>query len=193
MTAFDRFDKFKTERENIFPGQDSLRNHILDKADVIYVDDPSDFSVLKDCNATTRFVWLVAKDIDIYPSFPWYYQPKKLAITKFPYVFHKSRKIKSYNKVILVPNDAHEIEYESIEEKYICGHYDPYKGKDRFDIFYIGKDKQSLNRLTKRDLDVQVVESFAQAKEQCFTDMFWIVYDDTMVRSTFKFSYSPMF
>ena len=191
MTAFDRFDKFKTERENIFPGQDSLRNHILDKADVIYVDDPSDFSVLKDCNATTRFVWLVAKDIDIYPSFPWYYQPKKLAITKFPYVFHKSRKIKSYNKVILVPNDAHEIEYESIEEKYICGHYDPYKGKDRFDIFYIGKDKQSLNRLTKRDLDVQVVESFAQAKEQCFTDMFWIVYDDTMVRSTFKFSYSP--
>ena len=39
--------------------------------------------------------------------------------------------------------------------------------------------------------ELQVVETFEQAQKRSNTDMFWLVYDDIMIRDTFKFSYVP--
>lgn len=190
MNAFDKFQRLNVNTKGLFPGQDALKNHILNKADVIYVDDVNDYSVLES-HKGSKFVWLVDKSINIYPSFPWYYSPEEKCIYKFPYVYKESRKVKTYDLVQLVPADAHKNKYDVVEEKYICGHYDPYKGKDLFDIFYIGEDKTVLRNLEERGFIVQVVENFAQARAQSFTDMFWVVYDDTEIRETFKFSYKP--
>lgn len=191
-TAFSRFDNLKST-PGLFPGQDSLKNHFLPKWDVFYVDDPTDYSILKEKEneITTKYVWLIKKGIEIYPSFPWYYMPNQLATFKFPYVFEKSREVKSYDLVRLVSRDAHWNRFIEIEEKYIAGHYSPYKGQEKFDIFYIGEDKTVHNNLIERGFKVQSVDTVEQAREQSFTDMFWIVYDDTVVRDTFKFSYKP--
>ena len=190
MTAFNKFARFENSA-TVFPGQDSLKNHILKKADILYVDDPTDYSVLENNeNITTDYVWLVRKGLETYPSFPWYYNPSKLAIFKFPYVFEQSRKVKSYDEVVLVPKNAYNKTYEVIEEKYICGHYTPYKGHEKFDIFYVGKDTEQFDKI-KQKHNIQIVETFEQAKERSFTDMFWVVYDDTILRDTFKFSYKP--
>lgn len=190
MKAFSKFS-LAEKTSSIFPGQDSLKNHILNKADILYVDDPTDYSILQNNNEiTTDYVWLVRKGIEIYPSFPWYYNPTQLAVFKFPYVFEESRKIKSYDEVRLVPRNAHNNNFLEIEEKYICGHYSPYKGQDKFDIFYIGKDTEQFEKI-KKNHNIQIVDSFQQAQEQSFTDMFWAVYDDTLLRDTFKFSYKP--
>ena len=141
MKAIDRFERLNVQTTTMFPGQDSLKNHILNKADILYVDNPTDFSVLETYTGNSKFVWLVDKNIITYASFPWYYKPSNNSIYKFPYVFDKSRKVKTFDSVVLVPIDAHTVEYEVVHENYIAGHYDPYNGKDKFDIFYIGKDK----------------------------------------------------
>ena len=167
MKAFSKFS-LAEKTSSIFPGQDSLKNHILNKADILYVDDPTDYSILQNNNEiTTDYVWLVRKGIEIYPSFPWYYNPTQLAVFKFPYVFEESRKIKSYDEVRLVPRNAHNNNFLEIEEKYICGHYSPYKGQDKFDIFYIGKDTEQFEKI-KKNHNIQIVDSFQQAQEQSF-------------------------
>lgn len=191
MKAIDRFERLNVQTTTMFPGQDSLKNHILNKADILYVDNPTDFSVLETYTGNSKFVWLVDKNITTYASFPWYYNPNENNIYKFPYVYNESRKVKTFDSVVLVPVDAHTVEYNIVHENYIAGHYDPYNGKDKFDIFYIGEDKTVLEKLEARGFDLQVVETYEQAQQQSFTDMFWIVYDDTDVRDTFKFSYKP--
>lgn len=192
MTVFDTFSKFDNgKNKQLFPGQNALKNHILQQAPKVYVDDVTDLSVLETVETQSPFVWLVNKNINVYPGFPWYYNPEVKQIYKFPYVYKDSKKVKTYENVALVPTDAHKKEYEVKKEKYICGHYDPYKGKEKFDIFYIGEDKTVLESLEQRGFDIQVVYDFKQAQEQSFTDLFWIVYDDTEIRDTFKFSYKP--
>ena len=192
MTAFDRFNKLQ-QKEFIAPGMESLKNHVLPKAEILYVDDPTDYSFLltREKKVKNKYVWLVNKNIDVYPSFPFYFEPTEgLALYKFPYVFEKSRKVKSYDQVVLVPTDAAENRYITKEQKYICGHYSPYKGQNKFNIFYVGKDYKQYENL-KEKFDVQLVDTVEEAQECSFTDMLWIVYDDTLVRNTFKFSYTP--
>ena len=46
-TAFSKFDKLEST-PGLFPGQDSLKNHFLPKWKVFYVDDPTDYSILKE-------------------------------------------------------------------------------------------------------------------------------------------------
>jgi len=186
------FDKFGIDPQSTFSSFSTLRNNILKKAPILYVDDPTDFSILKKHNFDTTHVWLVDKNIKTYSSFPWYFSPEERnKIYKFPYVQKDSREIISYEKTLLVPVNAHLCKFKSVKEKYICGHYDPYFGKEKFDIFYIGEDKTVYDKLVERNFDVQVVDNLQQAQSQSFTDMLWIVYDDTDVRDTFKFSYKP--
>jgi hypothetical protein len=181
MKAIDRFERFSTPLHN---GQDYLKNHIFERYPIVY-------SIDQVHNYNTEYVWVVDPTIKVYDSFPWYFRPinEAVAIHAFPYVYKKSRKIKSWDKVRLVPTAVGE--YPIRQHSYICSEYDVYKGKQHFDIFYIGEDKEQINRLTEKFESIQVVDSIVTAQKQSFTDMFWVVYDDTIVRDTFKFSYVP--
>lgn len=184
MRAIDRFEKFGTHLHN---AQDHLKNHIFEQYPVVYnIDD------VKNYINQSEYVWVVDSNIKVYDSFPWYFKPQHdqpKSIHAFPYVYKKSRKIKSWDKLQLVPTQSGE--YDTLKHSYICGDYDVYCGKEKFDIFYIGDDRTSHDKLIERFPNLQVVESFAQAQQNSNTDMFWLVYDDVMVRDTFKFSYDP--
>ncbi len=184
MKAIDRFERFGNPMHN---GQDYLKNHIFERYPVIH--NKTEISEWQD---RSKYVWLVDPTLKVYDSFPWFYRPNKnddVAIHAFPYVFEKSRDVKSWDMVQLVPTQPGD--YEIRKHAHICGHYDPTMGTGKFEIFYIGKDKTVLNKLIERNFDVQVVDNITQANERSFTDMFWVVYDDTMIRDTFKFSYVP--
>ena len=189
MRAIDRFEKFGTPVHN---GQDFLKNHIFQKYPVVKTDDYENLEQVWTSDYDSDYVWVVDSNIETYSTFPWFFKPRadeEVCIHAFPYVFEKSRKVKDWNRVRLVPTKTGK--YNVNQHAYICGHYDPYKGKDKFDIFYIGQDTTVLKNLEARGFDVQVVDSINTAKQNSFTDMFWIVYDDTEVRDTFKFSYKP--
>jgi hypothetical protein len=181
MRAIDRFERFGTPLHN---GQDYLKNHIFERYPIVYSMDQ-----VADCNS--EYAWVVDPEIKVYDSFPWYFRPvdSQPAIHAFPYVYKKSRKIKCWNKIQLVPVAPGD--YETKQHSYICGEYDVYKSKERFDIFYIGEDKQQINRLAEKFGIIQVVDNIKTAQQNSFTDMFWVVYDDTILRDTFKFSYVP--
>ena len=184
MKAIDRFERFGNPMHN---GQDYLKNHIFERYPIIH--NKTEISEWQD---RSKYVWLVDPTLKVYDSFPWFYRPNKnddVAIHAFPYVFEKSRDVKSWDMVQLVPTQPGD--YEIKKHAHICGHYDPTMGTGKFEIFYIGKDKTVLNKLIERNFDVQVVDNITQANERSFTDMFWVVYDDTMIRDTFKFSYIP--
>ena len=181
MRAIDRFERFGT---NIHNGQDYLKKHIFEPYPIVHsIDEISKYK--------TEYVWVVDPSIKVYDSFPWYFRPvnEDLAIHVFPYVYKKSRTVKSWDKVKLVPTAPGD--YPTRQHSYICSDYDVYKGAERFDIFYIGNDKEQLDRLNQKFGNIQVVDSVVTAQKQSFTDMLWVVYDDTIVRDTFKFSYVP--
>ena len=181
MKAIDRFERFGSPLHN---GQDYLKNHIFERYPIVN-------SIDEVSNHNTDYVWVVDADVNVYDSFPWYFRPvnEQPSIHAFPYVYKKSRKIKSWDKVQLVPTAPGD--YQLRKHSYICGDYDVYKGKNRFDIFYIGHNKEQITRLTEKFDTVQVVDSVKAAQQASYTDMFWVVYDDTIVRDTFKFSYVP--
>lgn len=184
MRAIDRFERFGTPLHN---GQDYLKNHIFDRYPVIH-----DIQDVDKYQNVSEYVWVVDPSVKIYDSFPWYFKPKPddaKSIHAFPYVYKKSRKIKDWDRVKLVPTSSGD--FPIIKHSYICSDYDPYKGKDRFDIFYIGDDRISYKKLIERFPEIQVVDDIKQAQEKSYTDMFWLVYDDVVVRDTFKFSYDP--
>ena len=184
MRAIDRFERFGTHLHN---GQDFLKNHIFEQYPI--VNDIEE--VWNWVNTDVEYVWVVDPDIKIYDSFPWYFRPtsENKSIHAFPYVFKKSREIKDWDKVRLVPVQPGD--YDVVKHSYICSDYDVYCGKEKFDVFYIGDDRTSHNKLIERIPDLQVVDSIYQAQHQSSTDMFWLVYDDVIVRDTFKFSYVP--
>lgn len=184
MRAIDRFERFGTPTHN---GQDYLKNHIFERYPVLHNEE----EIVK-WVGYSDYVWIVDPDVKVYDSFPWYFRPKpedKKAIHAFPYVYKKSRKILSWDKVKLIPTENNN--YEIKKHSYICGEYDVYKGKERFDIFYVGNDKTVYNKIKDRIENIQVVDNIYQAQERSYTDMFWVIYDDTDVRNTFKFSYVP--
>ena len=188
MRAIDRFERFGTPLHN---GQDHLKNHIFEKYPVVETDNTEDLDQIWNAKFETEYVWLVDKNIQTLDSFPWFFRPtnQQPAIHSFPYVYRKSRKIKSWDCVKLVPTKK--AEYETRKHTHICGEYDVYKGKSRFDIFYIGSDQLQIDRLTEKFETVQCVDTIQAAQQNSFTDMFWVVYDDTIIRDTFKFSYEP--
>ncbi len=184
MRAIDRFERFGTPLHN---GQDFLKNHIFDRYPVVH----SENEIVK-YHGKCDYVWIVDPNIRVYDSFPWYFKPpenQEKSIHAFPYVYKKSRQVKDWDRVKLVPTDVGE--FPLVKHSYICSDYDPYRGKEKFDIFYIGDDRTSYKKLIERFPNVQVVDDIAMAQAQSYTDMFWVVYDDIIVRDTFKFSYDP--
>ena len=185
MKSYERFERFGTPIHN---GQDYLKNHIFKRYPVVHSMD----EVAKWENSDVEYVWVVDPNIKVYNSFPWYFRPQAdqpVCIHAFPYVFKQSKSVKDWDRVKLVPVTSGE--YEIKKHSYICGEYDPYKGQERFNIFYIGSDKTSLKNLDERFDNVQVVNTIIEAKEKSYTDMFWVVFDDTIIKPTFKFSYKP--
>jgi hypothetical protein len=184
MKAIDIFERFA---EPTYNGQDYLKNHIFDRYPVVNCEEE-----ISEWEGYSDYVWLFDPDIKVFDSFPWYFKPnvdEELAIHAFPYVYKKSRRPKDWSRVQLIPTKPGT--YKTIRHTNIVGEYDVYKGKDRFDIFYIGTNLQSFNLLKERFDNIQVVQTIEQAQQQSYTDMLWVVHDDTIVRNTFKFSYVP--
>lgn len=188
-TAFDKFERFG---KKTYQGQDILKNHILEKFPIHYTDNVEDYSVVKQYADQHEFVWLVETGIDVLRSFPWFFKPsakERDAVHVFPYIYKSSKRVKSWKKVQLVPT---RIETEKIvKQNHICGIYDFYNGKTKFDIFYIGEESEQYTNLAERFKNIKRVSSYAQARELSETDMFWVVPDDIDVSPIFKFSYQP--
>jgi len=66
MNTVEKFNRFSKE---IYNGQDVLKNQILTTHPVLFVDDTSDYSILKD-HTMHEFVWLVDKKIKLLNTFP---------------------------------------------------------------------------------------------------------------------------
>ena len=187
MTAFDKF----ALGQRTYNGQDILKNHILNKHPVHYTDDTDDYSQVDQYADKHDFVWLVENGLEVLPTFPWFFTPsgeQRKAIHLFPYIYKHSKRIKSWKKVQLVPTKNRT--EKKITQNHICAIYDFYKGKDSFDIFYLGGEDQQYHKL-KEKFDITCVESYKQAQELSETDMFWLVPDDVEVSNIFKFSYQP--
>ena len=186
MRAVDRFERFG---QKVYNGQDVLKNHILNHYPIHLTDNTDDYSILEKYN--TDFVWIVDKSIETLRSFPWWFKPtEKDAIHIFPYVYKASKRVKSWNKVKLVPTKI--VTDKTITHNHICGEYDVYFGKENFDIFFGGKtDTGTWDQLKERFPEARAVSCLSEASELSTTGMFWIVPDDVIISDFFKFSYAP--
>jgi hypothetical protein len=188
-TAFDRFDRFG---QKTYQAQDILKNHILEKFPVHYTTDVEDYSVVEQYADQHEFVWLVEQGIESPRSFPWFFKPsseQKDAVHLFPYIYKSSKRVKSWKKVQLVPTRIKTD--KKIKQNHICGIYDFYNGKTKFDIFYLGDESEQYTSLAERFRNIKRVSSYNQARELSETDMFWVVPNDIDVSPIFKFSYQP--
>ena len=189
MRAIDRFDRFSKPLHN---GQDQLKNLIFDRYPVIKTDDYCNLDIVYNGNYESDYVWLVDKNIKVYDSFPWWFRPRAtdvVQVHEFPYVYKESRKVKSWDKIRLVP--AKRNDNAPKQHIHICGEYDVYKGNQKFDVFYIGSNQNDIDELTIKIPHLQTVDTWHQAQQRSYTDMFWVVWEDVKVRNTFKFSYKP--
>lgn len=59
-----------------------------------------------------------------------------------------------------------------------------------YDIFYVGKKTKELSKLKTMYPFIKHVDTFYQAQQSSYTKMFWIVWDDIVVRDYFDFTYS---
>ena len=189
MRAIDRFDRFSKPLHN---GQDQLKNLIFDRYPVIKTDDYCNLDIVYDGNYESDYVWLVDKNIKVYDSFPWWFRPRAtdvVQVHEFPYVYKESRKVKQWDKVRLVPTKRNDNTPK--QHIHICGEYDVYKGNQKFDVFYIGSNQDDIDKLSVKIPHLQTVDTWYQAQQRSYTDMFWVVWEDVDVRDTFKFSYKP--
>jgi CYTH domain-containing protein len=190
MTAFDRFDRVGQKTYN---GQDILKNHILKRHPIHYTTDVEDYTQADQYADEHDFVWLVEKDFEVLRSFPWFFIPAKddrNSVHLFPYIYKASKRVKSWKKVQLVPTKNRT--NKKVTQNHIVNVYDFYNGKDRFDIFYQGKDTdEQYVKLKEKFNNIGVVENYWQAQESSETEMFWFIPDDVEVSSIFKFNYQP--
>ena len=187
MRAIDKFQRFG---QTIYNSQDVLKNHILYKYPIHLTDNTDDLSVVEQYANEHDYVWIVDQTVDTLREFPWWFKPTEDAIYLFPYVYKLSKRVKSWNKVKLVPTKI-KTEYK-ITKNFICGIYDVLQGKDNFDIFFGGNtDSEAWKKLKNRFPNAVAVDCLDNARELSSTDMFWIVPDDVIVSDFFKFSYVP--
>jgi len=193
MNTVERFKKFSKKTYN---AQDVLKNHILQRFPILYVEDAKNYDLkqISKFKDKSDYVWVVDKDIEAYRSFPWHYKPKRDdygCTICFPYVFKESKRVSSWEKVRLVPTTIND-ETQLVTETNICGDYDVYRGKHNFDIFFLGdKETGTWEDLRKRFPEAIAVKTYQDAMRVAVTDMFWIVYDDLIVDKTFEFDYEP--
>lgn len=189
MRAIDKFSRYGSAT---FNGQDYLKNHILEKFPIIKTDNTTDLEQVFTGNHNSEYVWLVDESIKTFDTFPWYFRPRQedqVCIHAFPYVYKQSKKVIDYERVKLVPTKKGE--YEVKQHSHICGQFDPYYGKEKFDIFLISEDTAQKQWAIENIENIQIVTTFEEAQQRAFTEMFWVIWNDTVVRDTFKFSYRP--
>ena len=58
-----------------------------------------------------------------------------------------------------------------------------------FDIFYVGQESDQWIQLKEKYPLSHRVDTFAEAQKRAFTKMFWVVWDDLILESSFKFDY----
>ena len=189
-TVFDKFNRFGKKTYN---GQDVLKNHFLQIFPIHYTDNTEDESVAQQYAEQADYVWIVDNSIEVLRTFPWHYRPTVHDNNKkhvFPYIYKGSKRIKSWEKVKLIPT---KIQYtEVIEHKNIAAIYDVYCGKERFDVFYLGnKNDKLFEKICQKIPDATVVTSHQEAQEKSTTDMFWLVPNDIELGDFFKFTYKP--
>jgi hypothetical protein len=186
MRAFDRFERYG---QKIYNGQDVLKNHFLHSYPIHYTEDTMDYSIVKDYQ-DHDYVWIVDKNIDTLRTFPWHFKPTEVGIHCFPYVYKRSKRILSWDKVKLVPTKV-DTEHR-IEQKHICAKYDVLCGEESFNIFFVGKESDDeYQKLVQRFPNTQIVKDYYDAQNKSDTDMFWLVPNDVEVSEFFKFSYMP--
>ena len=181
MNSIERFRRFGKPTIN---AQDALKNKIFAGHPVVYTDNTNDLSQAD--SFTSDFVWLVDKNIKLSSNLPMYFKPKEnTSVHLFPYVFVGKRKIKSWNSIKLVPtkNRTEDI----IKQKIIGAYYDPWAGQNHFDIFFCGNTQTSAYKILKEKYtETVVVNSYAEAKNQSKTEMFWFIPDDIEIRNSFN-------
>ena len=71
MNTVERFKKFSKKTYN---AQDVLKNHILQRFPILYVEDAKNYDLkqLEKFKDKSDYVWVVDKDIEVYRSFPWH-------------------------------------------------------------------------------------------------------------------------
>lgn len=189
--SINKFDLYNKDVNN---AQDTLKSHFLDKYPVHFTADTSDYKQAKAYKDKAAYVWLVDNSIQVLKTFPWYFRPPtgaKESVFRFPYVYDKSRKIKDWDKVQLVSTDITTVKIS--KQRHVCGIYDPYNGKTRFDMFYL-QEKVNLARYEDakaRFPDIEIVKSITEAIEKSSTDMFWFIPDDVILDEKFDFDFEP--
>jgi len=185
-----KFQKEKV-RSTIF---DALKKDIYGHYPIVIADDPSDYDQVKQYKHLADYVWLVESGIKVSKTFPWHFRPPKNSqetVFRFPYVYKMSRRIFDWHKVQLVSTDLSKVRVS--KQQFVCGEYDPYRGKKEFDKFFL-KENPNLSRFDEiKELypDVTIVKTIDDAIEKSTTDMFWLIPDDVVINDGFNFDYVP--
>lgn len=185
-------DLFEQRSRKIYNGQDVLKNHFLKRYPILYSENTTDYDQIKKYADQHDFVWIVDKNIETLRSFPWHFRPNNDeldAVHQFPYVYKKSKRIKNWTSVQLVPTNYSNS--RAITHPHICGIYDVYNGKTKFDIFFKGNANITYDQLKEKFPNIQIVDSHEQARQLSETDMFWLIPDDIIIKGTFNFSFEP--
>ncbi len=184
MNVIEKFEYYSKPLHN---GQDALKNHIFGNTYPII-----DKNENVENYSQYDYVWVVDKSLKWYPTFTWYFKPaydEEVQKHAFPYVYKESRTIKDWDSCVLTPTKKGN--YKTKRHIYICAEYDPYYGKEKFDLFYVGKDEDNFSLCLSKNPNSQKVQNIQEAQSKSTTDLFWVVYDDTIVREKFAFSYKP--
>ena len=131
------FDKFGIETNSLFANNTVIKNNIFKSYPIVNYEEE-----IEDWEGHSDYVWLVNPDIKLDVKFPIYRRPaqnSKLQIHQFKETYQASGKVKSWESVQLIPTKKGS--YDIKQHDIVASIYDPYKGKERFDIFYIGNNK----------------------------------------------------
>lgn len=187
-------EKFLKLSKNIYNAQDVLKNHFLSKNPILYTTKLTDYSQVTPYNGISEYVWMVHPDIELERTFPlWMHVSRDEPYTayEFPYVYYDTNNVRTWGLVKLVP--SHGVVETTIRKRIICGRFDPYSGKDKFDIFFIGdKESPEYSKLSAKHGNVVAVDSISDAFLKTTTGMFWIVPNTVTVNDQFDFKFRPV-
>ena len=190
MNTVQKFNKFNKKIYNSF---DVLKNHFLQKNPIKFVDNTTDYTQVYEYYGKYEYVFLVKNGTTLIETFPLWLKPSfnELNVAyEFPVVFKKTGNIKSWGEVTLVP--ANGIVTEVKRKSIIASMYDVYRGKDKFDVFYVGSaNDTAYQKLTGITENPTVVSSIYDAYSLSTTDMFWVIPNTVKIDKDFKFDYVP--
>ena len=190
MNTVQRFDYLKTET---FNGQDYLKKHFLSTNPIIYTNNLNDRSIVEKYAGEYDQVWLISPEVQLNKDFPWWIRISandKNTEYEFPYVYKKTKNIKSWGLVKLVPTSGEIL--KTIKKQNICGYYDIFCKKEKFDMFFLGKkDSELYKKLYSINNDVKLIKDITEAFSLSTTDMFWLIPDNIKIAEDFIFDTVP--